>query len=241
MATTQVPPQKEIIQMLEKLAGRGEKLDLTRSYRGLNIRQGAIITGFKDDKILLKVRIDRAYTCPDGPIYIHDKRIAHSVRGSFHLNNFNSGIAELSDLNWVWQKWKNRAEDRVQPLKTTFVELDYDGTECKGVLENISTTGMAVLINKSLDPSIELSAEKKVLLSFTLSPDCIFKTLIGSIIYNAMTGSNLIRLGIKFIPYFEEIGCLSTYISARKAEIFAELGQNYRDSETRSQVTNLYF
>jgi len=241
LASKSVPPVKELFQIFQTLAGQHEKLSLTRSFHGLNLKQGAAVTKVEDGKIFLKISNYPLLAGQDGPIYIQHRRIAHLVRGSFHLDNLSTGMGVLSEVNWIGRRWKKRVHDRVQPERSVYVDIEYHGKGLRGCLDDISTTGMAVYLNRSFAPLLDLDGCRNVLLNFGLSPDCKFKTLIGAIVYLEPVGSNLVRLGIKFIPYYEELSCLKAYISARKTEILAELGQSYRDSESRSQVTNLYF
>jgi hypothetical protein len=241
MASKSLPPVKELFQIFQALAGQNEKLSLTRSFHGLSLKQGAAVTRVEDGKIFLKVSNSPAHASADGPICVHHRRLSYLVRGSFHLDNCYTGVGVLSDVNWIQRKWKNRAEDRVEPKSTVTVDIKVQNQGLRAKLDNISTSGMAVLINKSLVPGSSLECGSQVLLGFALSPECKFTTLIGMIVYLQPTGTNLIRLGIKFIPYFEEVACLKAYVSSRKAEILAELEPVYPDSESRSQVTNLYF
>ena len=241
MASKSLPPVKELFQIFQALAGQDEKLSLTRSFHGLSVKQSAAVTRVEDGKIFLKVSSCPLQNSPDGPICIQHSRITHLVRGSFHLDNGRTGAGVLSDVSWIGRKWKNRTRDRVQPKSTVFVEIKYKNQSLRGKLDDISTSGMAMLVNQTLNPTTNLDCHKNVMLSFKLAPECKFKTLIGTIVYLQPAGSRLIRLGIKFIPYSEELACLETYISTRKAEILAELDQTYQDSDTRSQVANLYF
>jgi hypothetical protein len=241
MAAKLFPPIKNIFQTIQTLAGQNEKLDITRSFQGLNLKQCVTITKVDDDKIYLRVSDCQIFTYPDGPIYIQDKRISNPIRGSFHLDNLSTGIVVLSELNWMDRKWKNRTKDRVQPKNTVYIDVEYQNNEIRARLENISTSGMAVLINKSFNPLIHIDSLRKILLSFTLLPGCEFRSLAGSLVYRQAFGPNLIRLGVRFIPSFEELNCLKSYISQRKLEILNELGHFYRDFETRIEVTNLYF
>ena len=241
MASKSLPPVKELFQIFQTLAGQPEKLSLTRSFHGLNLKQGAAVTKVEDDKIFLKISNYLLLAGQDGPIYIQHRRIGHLVRGSFHLDNLSTGMGILSELNWIGRRWKNRIHDRVQPERSVYVDIEYRSQALRGCLDDISIMGMAVYLNRSFGPLLDLECCRNVLLNFSLSPNCEFRTLIGTIVYLEPVGSNLVRLGIKFIPYFEELSCLKAYISARKTEILAELGQSYRDSESRTQVTNLYF
>lgn len=241
MASRSFPPVAEIFRIFAAFAGQGEKLGFTRSFRGLSLKQGATITRVEEGKVYLKFTDCRAFACPDGPVYIQDRRISKPVRGSFHLDNSTTGAGVLSELGWMKRKWKERTCDRVQPRTTVHVEVECRNLEIRGNVENISASGMALLVNKSLAGCIDTAPPDKVLLDFTLQPGCEFHTLAAAVVYRQAVGSNLVRLGIKFIPYFEELTCLRAYVARRKAEILAELGQDYRDCETLSQVANLYF
>jgi hypothetical protein len=241
MASKSLPPVNELFQIFQAMAGQNEELSLTRSFHGLSLKQGAAVTKVEEGKIFLKLSNYPVLAGLDGPIYVQHKRIFHLVCGSFHIDNLNTGMGALSEVRWIRRKWKNRIQDRVQPQSKVYIDIEYRNQSMRGNLDNISTSGMAVFVNKSFEPLVNLDSSKTVLLRFKLSPQCEYNALTGTIVYLQTISSNLIRLGIKFIPHIEELGCLKAYISNRKAEILVELGQTYRDSETRSQVTNLYF
>jgi hypothetical protein len=241
MASKSIPPEKELIQIFQALAGQNEKLSLTRSYHGLSLKQGAAVTKVEDGKIFLKVCDAPILAGLDGPIYIQHKSITRLVRGSFHIDNLATGIGALSNVSWIGRKWRKRTHDRVQPKNTVHIEIEYQNQSMRGNLDNISTSGMAVFINKSFTALINLDLSSKAQFNFRLTPACDIKTLGGTIVYLQPVSSKLTRLGVKFNLNFEELARLQAYIASRKAEILAELNQDYLNSDTRNQVSNLYF
>jgi hypothetical protein len=97
----------------------------------------------------------------------------------------------------------------------------------RAFVEDISSEGIGILANKTIDLEGRLQPGVRLLLEFQLAPEHLFFYLKGTIMYRRNVGQQLVKLGLRLLPNYHQKIALQTYISQRYAEILRELEQDH--------------
>jgi len=82
-------------------------------------------------------------------------------------------------------------------------------------------------VSKNIDPDGKLRPGVKLLLGFQLTPEHLFSSLRGTILYRKDINQQLVKYGLHLCPNTIQKTTLKAYITQRYDEILGELEQEY--------------
>jgi len=239
MLSTHPASNETITAVFGALPQNDPSLTLTKHYKGVTLRENIQVLDIKPECTTIRATQREFFPCLEGDIHIHSKKFPQSIAGRIHPVDCTQGIFLLSDL--AYTHWKDRSFERVQPRDSVYLKLHCNGETYRAFLEDISTHGMGIMGNKSMDPFNELKIGIKVELELCLNENYGFSDLHGGLVYRQKIGLHLVKLGLQLYPTAFQKRSLERYITQRKDEILEEVKQTYLRNREPQRVENLYF
>ncbi|HSF81874.1 MAG TPA: PilZ domain-containing protein [Anaerolineales bacterium] len=234
------PAGDDALSVIRSLGQQDSALELTKSFRGLVVRQGVTILAVNPDGVTLRVTDLEMCTALEGDVYLHNQSFPRPVMAHLESMNIHKGEFILSGFTYKDCEWKKRQHERVQPRLPTYVTLRWKGVAVRACLANISANGVGILAYKLIERGIALQPGANIHLDFQLSPDHKYTALKGTITHLNSTG-NLATVGIRLFPKAKEAQQLERYVAHRKQEILEELSLAYWEKSKPRGVDSLYF
>ncbi len=214
-------------------------VSLTKHYKGITLNQSGLIVAINPESATIQATQRRTFCSLDGMIHLRSGAFPGAIAATIHPVDYSQGTFQLSGMSYG--EWRDRQAERVQPKGSTYVAMSYIHKTYRAFLEDISTDGMGVLANKTIDPTGKLQVGVKLLLNFQLAPELLFTHLKGMIVYRQKVGQQLIKFGLHLFPNAQQTSTFQRYIIQRYDEIMDELERDsIRIFEPR-RVENLYF
>lgn len=215
------------------------QVTLIKNYKGTALCQRGSIVEINPDSATIQVNRRLTFPILDGVIHMRSKEFAGAISGTIRPVDYSQGTFELSELSYCG--WKERNSERVQPKCPTYVTLSYCDRTYRAFLEDISTEGIGILADKSMDPDGRLQVFDVPYLEFQLTSQHSFVNLKGMIMYRREVGPDLIKWGLYLYPDTYQKNALLDYVLQRHSEILSELKKDYFRMRTPCRVENLYF
>lgn len=218
---------QQIISDLRLIMETNHDLDLLNIYKGVPFICKAKIQSIEDDIVKVKTS-DPAIIC-----LVNEKQTR--VLGSdyfeptmAHVESIDlaTGEVTLSNFSYLGTKLGERMIVRVEPKEPVEVILDYHSHTSKGQLADLSISGLGVrLANAEYTPLLKPGTSLKI----TLNLPNRSVSLPGTVLSTAKTYEGY-RLSIRFGQNGPEKTTIFHYLIDRRAEIEAEIRQNYQSA-----------
>lgn len=231
----------EIIAIIESLARKNSWLKVTKSYRGLILRDAVKIIAVDQNRAVFQAFDKKICVACESCAYLHNPAFSNPVKARIKHTCISEGIFTLADFIYQGTEWKNRRHERVLPKQPTYGLLMNEEAQFRVPVKNISLNGMGLSVCSSADQNGELKPDTKVKLDFQISPEFSWNSLKGKIVYIIKVSKSLLRLGIQLQPSAQQAQKLEQYISSRKKEIMDELDQTFLAAITPFGVESQYF
>jgi hypothetical protein len=212
---------------------------LTKHYKGTCLNQQGRIVAINPNSATIQATQRLTFHILSGMVHLRTGVFPGAISATIHPVDFAHGTFHLSDLSY--NDWQERRAERVQPKYPTYVILHFYKKTFRAYLEDISTVGLGLLANSTLDPDGKLRPGVKILLEFQLPPQHSFIHLMGTLVYRKIIGPQLVKFGIHLRPNTGQKSALQDYITLRYDEILRELEQDYIRLLDPCRVENLYF
>ncbi len=206
---------------------RGSKADsqviLTNYYKGLPITYPATILGVDRGNLDLEVNMQQAVAiAADRYTLIRSKLFPHALAAHVQYVNIKKHIASLNKLCFVEVLAERRAAVRLDLDPPTTFSLECGGQQVTGKLLDISTIGIAAL----LDSGFEFEPGAEVVVKFML-PDIALEKLsqisLKAVPVAVSDGGAPYRCSLKIFPEKQQEQLISRYSFQRQVEIIRGL------------------
>jgi hypothetical protein len=226
--------------VIGSLAQHPLPLKMTAHYRGLEFNQDVHVLEAHHHYAVFQATNLPPCAMLEKTVHLMGRIFPKAVRARIIDRNIEKGILELSDFTFTDAQWVNRRSDRVQPKNPTYISFHCKQKAFRAYLEDISRTGLAILLRKNPDRNASLHPGSRVYLRLQLDPDTLIENLKGMIIYHKELDHLLLKVGIQIIPQVKQLELLENYLVTRKQEILAEVHQAYFE-ESQAMVSNNLF
>ncbi len=240
MYTTVEYPQERTTAEIERLAACNHTITIAGTYKSLILTQPIRVLDILSDRVIFQAPENRLCFTLRGKVHLYSHDLPEAVTARLLELNMIVGKLALSDLAFSGQSWKERLCERIQPREPICVDMACNNNLARTHLENLSATGMRVMIYRTKDTGVCTDCDAPVRLSFQLPRDALKMDLRGKIIYSRQV-RNLVIAGIHFFPSRSQEKRLNQYILARKAEILDELEWALQKMLGPRQIQDLYF
>lgn len=231
----------EIIKIIESLSRKNAWLKVTKSYRGLILRDAVKIIAVEQNRAVFQAFDKKICIACEKFAYLHNPAFQKPVRARIKDTCINEGMFTLADFTYQGTTWQDRRHERVQPRQPTYGLLTTKASQYRLPLKNISLNGMGLLVHKSVNQDRGIKLDSIVELDFQISPEFRWSSLKGKIVYLIKASKSLLRLGINLQPSSQQSKKLEDYISLRKEEIMHELDQAYFASNSPMGIEYQFF
>jgi hypothetical protein len=236
-----LPAVDDVLSLIRYLGQHNDALELTKSYRGLVLKQEVNVLEVAGNDATLQTTNLEMSAALKGNVYLHNQLFPKPVMAQLKSLDLKNGILVLSGFAYIDNELKKRQHERVRPKLPTYVTLHWKSKAVRECMENISVNGMGILAFKFLEKGMTIQPGSKIQLEFQLSPDHKYSALKGSVIYINSLDSFLTTIGIQLFPSIRESRLLEKYVNPRKQEILEELNQTYWELIKPKGVASLYF
>jgi len=212
---------------------------LTKHYKGTTLNQQGRIVDINQVSATIQATQRLTFHIMYGMIHLRSEAFKGAISATIHPVDYTHGTFHLSNLSY--SDWRDRKAERVQPKKPIYINMYFYRKTYRAFLEDISTEGIGILVNKTIDPDYRLGPGVKVLLELRLTPKHLFINLKGTIVYRKNVGHQMIKYGLHLFPNTDQKTTLQVYIIQRYDEILNELEQDYMRMCEPCRVENQNF
>ncbi len=213
---------------IKTLAFQQTPITLTASYKGLlfDERINPLKVGL--DQITFSLPRQHVVLILCDPLILHSRALPESVRANMSSIDLSVGEMALTNFRFSGVPWRDRYEQRVQPVLPLNAMLTIDNRIINASLIDLSLHGAGVLIEgeqgQMPDPQIKSSID----INFQLDRLTRLSMRCG-VSHVRRGGSNLLSLGLRLFPTSYQESLLEPYITKRKLEIMYELQELVRE------------
>jgi hypothetical protein len=200
-------------------------VSLTKHYKGTTLNQEGRIVDINPDFATIQATQRMTFPILLGMVHLRSEVFPGAISATIRPVDYTHGTFHLSDLSYGG--WRDRKAERVQPKYPTFLNMNFYRNTYHAYLEDICAEGMGILVSKKIDPDGKLRPGVKLLLEFRLTPEHLFSSLRGTILYRKDINQQLVKYGLHICPNTIQKTILQAYISQRYDEILGELEQEY--------------
>ncbi len=226
--------------VIGSLAQHPLPLKMTAHYRGLEFNQDVHVLEAHHQNAVFQATNLPPCAILEKTVHLTGRIFPKAIKAHIIDRNIEKGILELSDFSFTDAQWVNRRSDRVQPKNPTYISFHCKQKAYRAYLEDISRTGLAILLRKNPERNSALRPGSRVYLRLQLDPETLLENLKGMIVYHKEIDRLLLKVGIQVIPQVKQLELLENYLAARKQEILAEVQQAYFQESQSLVSSNLY-
>jgi hypothetical protein len=233
-------PRGKIATVIERIAACNLAITITSTYKGLILTQPIRVLDILPDRVIFQTPEHRLCFTLKEKVHLYSHVLMEVITAQMLELNMVVGKFTLSDLIFSGKSWKERLCERIQPRDPICLDMAVNNTLVRTHLENLSATGMSVIIYRTEDKGAYINCDALIGLAFQLPRDTMKMEMLGKQISSRQVG-NLVIVGIHLFPSSSQEMRLNQYIMARKAEILDELEWAYQKIFEPRQVQDLYF
>jgi hypothetical protein len=241
MSSNYLPTAGDVLDVIKQLGQQNAALELTKSYKEILLKQDVNILEVNPDNATFRATNIEMCAALEDDVYLHNQLFPRPVMARLKGLSLNEGMLTLSDFAYRDTEWKERLHERVQPKNPSYVTLRWKKKVLRAPIENISVSGMGVLVYKLVEKGMDFQPGSTIHLDFQLPPNYEYTSIKGTIIYQHPVGSCSIKLGVQLFPKASEAQSLEKYIAQRKREILGELELLFLETSWPRGVEHLYF
>ena len=229
-----------ISEAMLRMASQNVPLVLTSTYKGLILNQEIRIIEISKTTAVLQAPDNRICVCLRGHAYLYSPCLPSVITAQIDDLNIEQGKITLSHIDYTGSTWKERLNERIQPMKPIYVEVQFRKMNFRAELDNLSMTGMKLIAYKLFEKGIAIEADSAVRLNFSLPGEPRRFDIKGTIVHFRQVGK-LVKFGVRMFPNASQAARMRIYIAARTAEILDELDQECIDIHEQLNAPYLYF
>jgi len=173
-------------------------VSLTKHYKGTTLKQQGRIIDINPVSAMVQASHRMTFPILKGMIHLLSEVFPGAISGTIRPVDYTQGTFRLSDLSYGG--WRDRKAERVQPKYPTFINMYFYRKTYHAYMEDICNEGMGILVSKNIDPDGKLRPGVKLLLGFQLTPEHLFSSLRGTILYRKILISSWSNMVCTFAP-----------------------------------------
>jgi hypothetical protein len=228
-----------VVDVISALPDPYPTVSLAKHYKGTTIKQLGRIIDINPVSGTIQVSQRLTFPILSGIIHMLCEDFPGAISATIHPIDYTNGTFQLSDLSYG--DWVERKAERVQPKCPTYISMQLHRSSYRAFMIDISSDGMGILVNKTIDKDDRLRPGVKLLLDFQLPPEHLFINLKSTILYRKNVGQQLTKYGLQLLPNASQKNILQSYVTQRYDEILNELEQEYIWMSNPFRVENQCF
>jgi hypothetical protein len=222
---------------IKTLAFQQIPLTLTTGYRGLLFDERIKPLKISADQIVFSAPRQHILITLGDPLYLHSHALPESVRASLLCLNTAAGEMTLTNFRFSGIPWRDRCEQRVQPVKPLNAMLTIDRRIYQASLVDLSLHGAGVTINGENEQAPMPALKSSIDINFQLDSQTRL-SMRSTVAYVRKGGACLVNLGLRLFPTPNQEILLESFITRRKIEIMNELQQQARERMDSGRVVS---
>lgn len=241
MLTQSKTSQDDVLNIISSHASQNISLRLTKSFRGIMLSHDVKVLAVDRFRAIFQLFDSKICAALEGRVHLHSQVFSKPVSARLIDLSISKGMFALSDFEYTDSDWKDRQHDRVRPQDPTYVTLHCGREKIRASMQTLSIDGMGVLACKSLKPDTKIYPNSLVKLDFQITPNYVWDTLKGVIVYVHKVQNSFSRCGIRLHPNSKQARLLERYVYLRKREIMEELDQVFINATSPLGAECQYF
>ena len=227
MLTQSSITQDDVLNIIGSHAAQNISMRLTNSFRGMMLSQDVKVLAVDSYRAIFQIFDSKSCAALEGRVHLHSQAFSKPVSARLIDLNISQGMFALSDFVYTDSDWTERQHDRVRPQDPVYVSLHCGRETIRSSMQTLSINGMGALACKSIKPDKKIYPNSLVKIDFQITPNYIWESLKGVIVYMHKVQNSFSRFGIRLHPNSKQAQLLERYIYLRKREIMDELDQAF--------------
>jgi hypothetical protein len=222
---------------LKSLAFQRIPITLASTYKGLLFDEKIEPLKVGPEQVIFSAPRQHVCMTLRDPIYLHSRALPESIRASLQALDTSACEIVLVNFRFSGNPWRDRFEQRVQPLLSIPAMITIDQRIVQASLTDLSLHGAGVSINfvngQKIDPVVKSSID----INFQLDSQTRL-SMRSTVAFTKKVGSSVLNLGLRLFPTPNQEICIGEFIARRKVEIMGELQQELRDRMESARIVN---
>jgi hypothetical protein len=214
---------------------------LSSPYKGLMLTDQVKVLHLGKDFGVFEASNHSVYSGIRDYVYLHGGSLMHTIRASIDEINPRRSWVTLSRFLPLPSNWRDRRDDRVQPARRIQARINCATHNCVGSVDNLSLSGLGVLIYHMGDRQIKQEIGTKVRVELQMTEEnqpLRVDALVRSI---HPISPMMVKVGLQIIPTRKVLMQLDHFVQMRKLEIFNELNSDWLSCHEPRSTKDLYF
>lgn len=225
-------------QILPKISG---SLTMSIPYKGLMLSEEIQVLHIGRDYGVFQAPSQHLFTSIKDSVYLHGPYLSQTIHAHIEEINPHRAWITLSRFSYLFTQWRDRIDERVQPDKPMRVRIYCSTRRCSGTIDNISKTGMGILIYRLNEKQIHTELGSKVKIEIPFSNDAQPLRFDAIVMTVKTIGRSLAKVGLQIIPNKKQQVPLEQYVQFRRDEIFGELNSVWMSFQEPRGTKDLFF
>jgi hypothetical protein len=214
---------------------------LSSPYKGLMLTDQVRVLHMGKDFGVFEACNHSVFSSIKDNVYLHGGNLTRTVKASIDEINPQRSWITLSRFQPLATPWHERREERVQPARPFYARIACASHFCLGRVDNLSLTGIGILVYHLGDKPIQQELGHKVRVELQLKEDRQPIKLDAVIMSIHPIGRSLMQVGLQIIPTRRVMLELDQFIQLRKREIYNELNADWLSWREPRLTKDLYF
>jgi hypothetical protein len=174
-------------------------------------------------------------------VYMHGRGTSSTYIAHVDGINPQRGWIILSRFVFLHSAWRDRLTERVQPDNPMYVSIRCSGQRYPGNLDNLSISGLGVLVYRIAENHCLMETGKNVKIEMPNFYGGQSMQLEGTLVSINHISHRMMKIGIKVYPNNKIIRIMEKYIYQRRNEILNELDTNWLNWNEPRCTKDLFF
>lgn len=217
------------------------KMLLSSPYKGLMLTDQVKLLHVGKDFGVFEASNHAVYSGIRDSVYLHGGNLQKTVKACIHEINPRRSWITLSQFYPLATDWCDRRDERVQPARRIQARIACATHICSGSVDNISLSGLGVLIYHAGDRPIRQEIGIKVRVELQINEDLQPLKLDALVMSINPISRSLAKVGLKILPTRKILMALEPFVAIRRQEIFDELNSDWLACREPRLTKDLYF
>jgi hypothetical protein len=214
---------------------------LSSPYKGLMLTDQVKLLHVGKDFGVFEASNHAVYSGMKESVYLHGGNLLKTVKASIDELNPRRSWITLSQFHPLATDWSDRRDERVQPAHQIQAKITCATHMCAGSVDNISLSGLGVLIYHPGDRPIRQEIGVKVRVELQIHEDSQPLKLDALVMSINPISRSLAKVGLQIIPTRKILMALEPFVTIRRQEIFDELNSDWLACREPRLTKDLYF
>jgi hypothetical protein len=216
-------------------------LSLVIPFKGMMLSQEVKMLHHGKDYCVFQAPNQSICSSLKDSVFLHGRGSSQTYIAHIDEINPQRGWITLSSFVILHSNWHDRITERVQPRNPMYVSIRCSSRQCQGNLDNISISGMGVLVYKSAEDHILANSGKNVKIDIPNFDGDQSLRMEGRFVTKTRLSNRMIKIGFKVFPSNKQIRVMEKFIIRRRIEILDELDSNWMMWNEPRSTKDLFF